>query len=83
MINEYMWNLIIICLFVSLFSGACLWFLLPRKWIVLYEEAIRILPPATVPPWSVLNITGKIFYLLFISGGILMFVILFYGILIE
>ena len=74
--SELIWVLIFTCLFISLGTGACLWFLLPKKWIVWSEVAVKIMPKDVVPPWAALNGFGKILYLLFILSGALIFVLL-------
>jgi len=56
--------------------GACIWFLLPKKWIVWSEVAIKIMPKDVVPPWAALNIVGKILYSLSILSGTLVFILL-------
>ena len=74
--SDLVWVLLYTCLFIALCTGACIWFLLPKKWIVWTEVAIKIMPKDVVPPWAALNSFGKTLYLLFILSVSLMFVLL-------
>jgi len=66
--EETMWIFIKAGTFVSLCSGALVWFLLPKKWIVWSKTAADILPQETIPPWKSLNKFGKTLYMVFVGS---------------
>jgi len=66
--EELMWILIKAGTFASLCSGALVWFLLPKKWIIWSKAAADMLPQETIPPWKSLNKFGKTLYVVFVSS---------------
>ncbi len=77
------WNGSYASLLLCGMSGAALWFVLPKKWLVRSAIATEILPRELPPPWSALNGFGKLLHVTFICSGGVLLVLLAVGALLE